>query len=169
MTLTLLGIPVIFGLSIEVYIICLIIAIATFFFCKWLFKKFVKTERRRKLTALTIALVATPLIYFGLIRLLMFWITYTPSKGFDKSQWRIDKEGRFQMAGDIINSKMLINRDTTEVKKILGDPSWRQNAINAWTYDMGLGGGGLGFLFHSLVVKFDKNRVVAVEHAEVRD
>ena len=169
MTLTLLDIPVIFGLSIEVYIVYLIIAVTTFFFCKWLFKKFIKTERTRKLTALTIALVGTPLIYLGLIRLLMFWITYTPSKDFDKSQWLIDKEGRFQMAGDIIKSKMLISRDTTEVKQILGDPTWRQNTINAWTYDMGMGGGGLGFLFHSLVVKFDNNRVVAVEHAEVRD
>jgi len=41
--------------------------------------------------------------------------------------------------------------------------------MNAWTYDMGIGGAGLGFLFHSLVKKFDNNHVVAVEHSEVRD
>ncbi len=168
MTSTFLDIPVLFGLSIEVYLICIIIAVTTFFFCKWLLKKFVKTEIR-KFTALTIAIVATPLIYLGLIRLLIFWITYTPSKDFEKSQWLTHKEERFQMAGDIIKSKMLVGKDTTEIKQILGDPTWRQDTMNAWTYDMGMGGGGLGFLFHSPVIKFDNNHVVAVEHSEVRD
>jgi hypothetical protein len=169
MNLTLLDIPVVFRLGIEVYIICIVIAVTTFFLCKWIFKNFIKTERTRKFIAVAIAVVATPLIYLGLIRLLVLGITYTPSKDFDKSRWMIEKERRFEMAGDIIRSKMLISRDTTEVKQILGDPTGRQNTINAWTYDMGMGGGGLGFLFHILVVKFENNRVVGVEHAEVRD
>lgn len=86
MTFTLLDIPQLFGLSIEVYVICFIIAATTFIVCRRMLKMFVKTDRTRKIATWSITLLATPLIYLGLIRLLMFWITYTPSRDFDKSQ-----------------------------------------------------------------------------------
>ena len=99
----------------------------------------------------------------------MFWITYTPSKDFDKAEWLKDREGRFQMAGDIIESKMLLGKDTSQVKQILGDPTRGMKNDNNFGYDMGFGGGGLGFMFHHLIVKFDNNKVVSVEHAKIRD
>ena len=170
MTLTLLDIPVFFGLSIEVYFILLIIAIPTFFFWKWVLKKFIKVDRTRKIATWTATLIGTLIIYVGLIMLFMFGMTYTPSKDFDKPEWILDKEGRFQMAGDIINSKMLIDKDTIQVKQILGDPTWGMDTTHVWTYDMGFGGGGLGFLFHHLNLKLDSNsKVVAVEHIKIRD
>lgn len=122
----------------------------------------------RKVATWAITLIATPLIYFALIRLLMFWITYTPSRDFDKVQWHKDREGRFQMAGDIIQSKMLLGKDTSQVKQILGDAVWG-NSDSTFVYDMGFGGGGLGFMFHHLIVKFENNKVVSVEHAKIRD
>jgi hypothetical protein len=175
MTFTLLDVPQLFGLSIEVYIICFIIALATFFVCRRLLKMFVKTDKTRKIATWSITLLATPLIYLGLIRLLVFWITYMPGRAFDKSQWLTDREGRFQMAGDIIKSKMLIGKDTNQIKQLLGDPTWRNDTTyqaelkNSWFYDMGMGGGGLGFMFHNLIVKFDKNKVVVVEHGKTQD
>lgn len=169
MTVILLDIPVLLGLSIEVYFILLIIAIPTFLFCKWLLNKYIKVDRTRKIATWSATLIGTPLIYVGLITLFMFGMTYTPSKDFDKSQWLKDREGRFQMAGDIIDRKILISKDTNEVKHLLGDPTWRQDAIKAWTYDMGWGGGGLGFLGHYLVLKLNNGNVVEVEHAKVRD
>lgn len=105
----------------------------------------------------------------------MFGMTYTPIKDFDKTQWLTDKESRFQMAGDIINSKMLVGKDTNQVKQILGEPTWGSNSTwrpdttNTWTYDRGMGGGGLGFMFHNLVIKFDTGKVGAVDHAKIRD
>jgi hypothetical protein len=73
------------------------------------------------------------------------------------------------MAGDIIDSKMLIGKDTNQVRQILGDATWGMNNDSSFVYDMGFGGGGLGFMFHHLVVKFDNNKVVSVEHAKIRD
>lgn len=175
MTLVLLDIPIIFGLSIEVYFILLIIAIPTFFFWRWLLKKYIKVGKTRKIATWSATLIVTPIIYVGLIMLFIFGMTYTPSKDFDKSQWLTDKEGRFQMASDIISSKMLIGKDTNQVKQMLGEPTWgsdstwRPDTVNTWSYDMGMGGGGLGFLFHNLVIKFEKEKVVAVEHSEIRD
>lgn len=170
MTLTFLDIPVIFGLSIEVYFILLIIAIPTFFFWRWLLKKYIKVDRTRKIATWSATLIGTPIIYVGLIMLFMFGMTYTPSKDFDKSQWLSDKEGRFQMAGDIIESKMLIGKDTTHVKQTLGEPTWGGDTTKVWSYDMGFGGGGLGFLFHHLNLKLDNGgKVTSVEHVKIRD
>ena len=159
-----------FGLSFEVYFICMIIAVTTFFLSKWLLKNLITSNRTRKFTGLTIAIIATPVIYLGLIRLLMFWITHTPSQSFDKTKWLTEKEDRFLMADDIIDSKMLINKDTNQVKQILGDPTWRSDTIKTWSYDMGFGGGGLGFLFHNLNVKLDnEGKVISIRHVEIRD
>ncbi len=168
MTLTLLDIPELFGLSIEVYIICLLIAVTIFFFCRWVLKKFIKIEKTKQVVTWTVTLVATPIIYLGLIQLLMFAFTYTPSRDFDKSEWLTDKEGRFQMAGDIIKSDMLIGKDTSQVKQLLGDPTWGMNN-SSFVYDMGFGSGGLGFMFHHLIIKFDSNKVISVEHGKIHD
>ena len=74
------------------------------------------------------------------------------------------------MADDIIKSKMLIGKDTNQVKQIIGEPPWRDETAKKWTYNMGCGGGGLGFLFHNLDLNLDKRGiVVSVEHIEIRD
>ena len=170
MTLNFLYIPVVFGLSMEVYLILFFIFIPTFFFWKWILKKYINVAKTRKIATWLATLIVTPFIYLGLIMIFIFWMSYTPSKNFDKSQWLTDKEERFQMADDIIESKMLIGKDTNQVKQILGEPPWRDTTAKKWTFDMGCGGGGLGFLFHNLDLNLDKKGVViSVEHIKIRD
>lgn len=170
MTLNFLYIPVIFDLSIEVYFILLFIFIPTFLFWQWMLKKYIKTDKTRKITTWLATLIMMPIIYFGLIILLTFWMSYTPSKNFDKTQWLADKKERYQMADDIIESNMLIGKDTSLVKQILGEPLWRDETAKQCTYDMGSGGGGLGFLFHNLVLNLDKKGIViSVKHIKIRD
>ena len=80
------------------------------------------------------------------------------------------KEGRFEMASDIIKSKMLIGKDTAQVKQILGEPAWGGDTTKVWTYDMGFGGSGFGSLFHNLNLQLDnKGKVISVEHIKIRD
>jgi hypothetical protein len=170
MTHKFLYIPVIFGLSIEVYLILFFIFIPTFFFWKWLLKKYIKVEKTRKIMTWLATLILLPIIYSGLIILFVFGISYTPNKNFDKTRWVTDKEERYQMADDIIRSKMLIGKDTNQAKSIIGEPPWRDEAAKKWTYSMGCGGGGLGFLFHNLDLNLDKNGIViSVEHIEIKD
>jgi len=103
----------------------------------------------------------------------MYWMTYTPSKDFMQQEWLSNKDERFQMADDIIESKMLIGKDTSQVKLILGNVDWSKNnwrtdSINTWTYDMGMGG-GFGLMFNHLCVKFEKGTVISVEHIKMAD
>ncbi len=170
MTATLLKIPAIFGLSIEVYFILLIIAIPIFFFCKWVFKKYIKVDRTRKIATWTVTLILTPILYVSLVLLFVFGIPFESKKNFDKLEWINDREGRFQMANDIIKSNILIGKDTSQVKQLLGAPTWSGDTTHVWTYDMGFGGGGLGSMFHHLNLNLDNNgKVISVEHIKIRD
>ena len=113
--------------------------------------------------------VLTPIIYVGLIGIFIYFITREPSSDFDKSKWLTDKGGRFSMGDDIVKSKILLGKDTNQVKQLLGQPTWQDSLNTSWTYDMGNGGGGLGFLFHNLSVHFDREKVVKVDHIRIKD
>lgn len=173
--ITILGIPVLFGYSIEVYLIQIAIAIPLFFFWKRIFKSKVRTNSARRIITWAVTLISTPIIYASLIWLFIYCISYWPTKGFDKKSWLTHKSTRFEMAGDLVNRKLLIALDTIQVKDLLGVPSSvnvsdsSRNNVKNWTYDMGSGGGGLGFLFHHLLIKFENGKVVAVEHVELKD
>ena len=73
------------------------------------------------------------------------------------------------MGDDIVKKNILIGKDTNQVKQLLGQPTWQDSLNTSWTYDMGMGGGGLGFLFHNLSVQFDKAKVVKVDHIRIKD
>ena len=72
------------------------------------------------------------------------------------------------MGDDIVKSKILLGKDTNQVKQLLGKPTWQDSINISWTYDMGFGG-GFGFLFHNLEINFDKNKVAKVDHIRIKD
>ncbi|MBK9718206.1 MAG: hypothetical protein IPO85_11970 [Saprospiraceae bacterium] len=99
----------------------------------------------------------------------MFTLSREPSRDFDQSKWLTNKEDRFEMADDLIKRKVLIDRDSSQIIQLLGIPLVRDSLNLNWIYDMGSGGGGLGFLFHQLRITFDKNKVIKVEHIRIPD
>ena len=146
------------------------IGIPMYFFWRWLIRRFIKDDNKSKVATWIVTLTTTPVIYSGLFCLFIFWMSYTPGKDFDKQEWLTNREGRFVMAGDIIKSKMLIGKDTVQVKQILGEPGWRGDSARLWTYHMGWGGGFIVSLYHHLNIKLDAGKkVVSVEHSEIRD
>ena len=165
----------VFGWSLQAYIICFLIALTSFFILKWLLRRFIDHGKKRTIVAVATALSLSPFIYLGLIHLMLFAFSYTPHRHFNKTDWEKYKEIRHQMAEDIINNKMLIGKDSFQVKDLLGEPDGRGNMNspekyrNSWLYEMGVGGGGLGFMFHRLIIIFDQNKIVRVEHAKIRD
>lgn len=165
----LLEIPVFFRMGIEVSFILLLISIPTYFFWRWVFRKRIVDKTKRNITSLVSTIILTPVIYLGLIGILIYLISREPSSDFDKSKWLTDREGRFAMGDDIVKKNILIGKDTNQVKQLLGQPTWQDSLNTSWTYDMGMGGGGLGFLFHNLSVQFDKAKVVKVDHIRIKD
>ena len=108
-------------MSPEVPIIILILAIPTYFICKWLMKRLkVGTEKNGKFTALIPTVIVSPVIYVGLVMIWIFSVSYYPTNDFDKSEWNSNIEERYKMSEDIIDSKMLIGKTQEEVIQTLG-------------------------------------------------
>lgn len=150
----------------------IIIAIPTFFILRWLLKKIIKIKRYRIITTWILTLLLTPLLYLGAAIILFSILFHVPSKKFDKISWRYDTGKRFQMSDDIIKSEILIGKDTTQIKDFLGDTHQKYQDSSkqlTWIYEMGEGGGGLGFLFHSLGITFKDNKAILVQHFEIKD
>ncbi len=88
---------------------------------------------------------------------------------FEKATWLANTVDRFYMADDIIESRLLIGKDTNQVKQILGDLSASEKGLSEWWYYMGAVPAGFGVSMHQLIVRFDINmKVVDVEHASTK-
>ena len=73
------------------------------------------------------------------------------------------------MVDDLIENKTLIGKDTINLRKLLGQPTSQDSLNKVWTYDLGMGGGGLGFRFHTMYVNLENGKVTKVEHIRVDD
>jgi hypothetical protein len=158
-----LNISSLFGISIEVYFILIILGIPTFYFWRWLFKKFIAVDRTRKIVTWIATIVLTPCIYVGIIALWVFSITYYPSNKFDKQKWVDDKEKRYELSNDIIESKMLLGKTKTEVRQLLGDDADNKDSIDVWTYGLGIRPELFNIDGSYLLIEFKNNHVVNVE------
>ena len=62
---------------------------------------------------------------------------YYPEDKFSKDRWFAEKEKRYELSGDIIESKMLIGKSKEEVKQLLGDDENIEEKSDYWEYDLG--------------------------------
>ena len=161
----LLDIPVFFGVSIEVYFILIVLAIPTFFIWRWLLKKFIKVDRTRKIVTWTATIIATPLIYVGLILLWFFSMSYHPSHDFDKEKWLADKEKRYEYSENIIESKMLIGKTKAQVRQLLGDEGNKDDS-DYWTFYLGFRPAFANIDPDILDIEFKDGKVVKVGQHE---
>ena len=154
-----------FGLGIEVYIINLIIAIPVFFLLRWILRKIIKNGKIQKVTTWIGTLISTPIIYIGLIILWITIMSYYPSVEFDKAKWDTDKEKRYEMSEDIIQSNMLIGLTKQEVIELLGI---EENKIesNLWYYYLGFVPRFLSIDPDVLTIKFVNGKVTEVGQHE---
>jgi hypothetical protein len=90
---------------------------------------------KRKKIRLTTVILASLLLYVILSNLFFKEITSEPHKKFDKKIWIKNKEKRYKMIDDLIESKYLINRSKNEVDEILGKPENRLNN-DIYTYKL---------------------------------
>jgi len=159
---TLLYIPTILGVSIEVYFILFVLGFPTFFLWRWLLKKFIKVDRIRKIASWVATLIATPLIYIGIIVLLFFIMSYYPTHDFDKEKWFTDEEKRYEMSDNIIESNMLIGKTKTEIQQILGD-GHNSDQSDGWYYYLGYRPGFANIDPDVLYIEFKNGKVIKVE------
>lgn len=158
----LLYLPVIFGVSIEVFFIVLFLGVPTFFIWRWLLKKVIKTNKARKIATWAATLVTAPLIYVGLFMLWVFCTSYYPSRDFEQGKWFADKEKRYELSESIIESNMLIGKTKAEVRQLLGDEG-NADGREYWSYYLGFKPGLFNIDPDVLDIEFKDGRVVRVD------
>jgi hypothetical protein len=153
-------------MSPEVPIIILILAIPTYFICKWIMKRLkVGTEKNRKFTALIPTVILSPVIYVGLVMIWIFSVSYYPTNDFDKSEWNSNIEKRYKMSEDIIASKMLIGKTQEEVIQTLG-ANFSSNNENRITYELGFVPGLFNIDPDYMEIKLENGKVISVHQYE---
>lgn len=153
----------IFGIGLDAYMIILIIGIPLFFFWRWLFKKFIIAQTKRKIITWLVTLLSAPIIYIIAVVILVFSWNYSPNHNFNKTEWRDHKDERYEYVDDIISSKMLIGKSKEDVTQLLGDSENEQNSDD-WFYDLGFTPGSIDP--DSMEIKFKNGKVNEVTRHE---
>jgi predicted PurR-regulated permease PerM len=153
-------------MSPEVPIIVLILAIPTYFICKWLMTRLkVGNKRNRKFLAIIPTVILSPLIYVGLVMIWIFSISYYPTSDFDKNEWNSNVEERFKMSENIIESEILIGKTREEVIQMLGNDFITNNESEI-TYELGNVPGLFNIDPDYLDIKLKNGKVISVDQYE---
>lgn len=153
-------------MSIEVPIIILILAIPTYFICKWIIKRLkIGNDDNRKFIAIIPTIILSPIIYFGLVMIWIFLLSYYPTNDFNQDEWSSNMEERYKMSEDIIESKMLIGKNRDEVINILGN-NYSTNNKNRLSYELGFVPGLFNIDPDYLDIKFENGIVISVNQYE---
>lgn len=146
-----------------IFIFCLIAYLVTYYFIKRKNPKY----KNKTLVSIIAAGILGPILYLVVIVVFFSILFYEPKYNFDKTKWEKYKTKRYRMVESLIDQKLLHSKDSLKVKELLGNPDFRNNDL--WTYDVGHGGGGLGFMWHHLNITFLENEVAYVKHIVWKD
>ncbi len=137
MYIHLLNIPSLFGISIEVYFIVALLATPFSFLWRKQFRKFYDSKLSLALVSCLTALVTAAVFYTALGLVVFAAVSYYPRSEFNKDRWIAEKEKRYELSGDIIESGMLIGKSKKEVKQLLGEDENIEENNDYWKYDLG--------------------------------
>ena len=155
-------------MSPEVPIIVILIAIPTFFILRFILKRFIKNKKTRNWTSIFGTIIIAPILYIGLVMAFFSYLFYEPQYDFEKERWFADKNARFKMRDDLVNSGILNGKSKSEIIELIGK-SQSNDSTEIWTYDLGMSGAGFGWQFNSLKLTFENGKVSDVKKQEIVD
>lgn len=153
----------------SVFLTILILTIVIF----GIFSMVFKNRKGRFFKSILLAVFVAPVVYFLLVFILILSTTREKSRDFDSVIWQANSKtesgtDNYEMVDDLIYSRVLIDKDSSEVRKILGSPALKDRKKKFWQYYTGTST-GFGFTDHQLVVKFANNKVIMLEHIRQQD
>lgn len=150
----------------EVPIIILILSIPVYFLTIWILKRLrLGNKKNRKFLAFIPTMILSPLLYFGLIMIWVFSVSYYPETDFNSQEWNENKEERFKMSNNIIKCEILIGKNKKEVIELLGNDFYSYNE-NHIAYDLGFVPGLLKIDPDVLDIYFENGKVIRVSQHE---
>ena len=158
----------------EVIFIVSVIALIFYLVISKFLKNNIKDNYFRIFIGLIISIMFGIIFYVFSVAGLIYFLTKEKSRDFDKKDWILLNEDiekrlhRYEMIDDLSDSRVLIDKDSIQVKELLGKPNYKNTNENVWTYEAGTGG-GFGFVDHFLEIYYKKNKVQKIEHKRIQD
>ena len=158
----------------EVIFIVSVLALIFYLVISKFLKNNIKDNYFRIFIGLIISIMFGIIFYVFSVAGLIYFLTKEKSRDFDKKDWILLNEDiekrlhRYEMIDDLIDSRVLIDKDSIQVKELLGKPNYKNTNENVWTYEAGTGG-GFGFVDHFLEIYYKKNKVQKIEHKRIQD
>ena len=158
----------------EVIFIVSVLALIFYLVISKFLKNIIKDNYFRIFIGLIISIMFGIIFYVFSVAGLIYFLTKEKSRDFDKKDWILLNEDiekrlhRYEMIDDLIDSRVLIDKDSIQVKELLGKPNYKNTNENVWTYEAGTGG-GFGFVDHFLEIYYKKNKVQKIEHKRIQD
>ena len=149
----------IFGIGLDAYLIIIIVGIPIFFIWRWIFKKVIASKRKRVIVTWLVTMFSTPLAYAIIILIWFLAGSYYPNHDFNKADWINNKDERYELSDDIVDSKILIGKTKADVKKLLGDEDNKEDSDD-WFYDLGFTPGSIDP--DSMEIEFRSGKVESV-------
>ncbi len=142
------------------FLIMLVLAVILFFLFRWTFRRF----KRRDIWAAVCAAIVSPAIYTLIILVVLFYVNSAPERVFDRDWWLNNGNKRYEMAGDIINSGMLLGKTKQEVVSLLGNDyvSNENEEAQSIGYDLGFSSESMNLPDRMLNIEFDGDKVINV-------
>lgn len=153
-----------------VFMVLLIVVAASFLLYR-AYKYYITGNVLGKLTA------AFSLVGIYLLAVTSFFtiVMHEPELDFNAAEWNHNVMDRHLMGKNLLESKLLLNKDSNKILQILGQPmpaannNYHIHTDSIWDYDMGSGSAGFGFEFHTLRLTFENGKVVGVQHHTMID
>ncbi len=160
----LLRIPLFLGVSLEVYGIVIVFSIPFFFVWRSIFRKYIKSKFLIRFVSWAAAFPTAFIVYGALIVAWFAVVSYYPKREFNRNEWFADKENRYELSHNIIESEILLGKTKVEIIQLLGDENDVEN--NHWEYYLGFIPSIGGIDPDVLDVYFQDGKVVKVEQHE---
>lgn len=152
-----------------------IIGCFIFLILYWLLHKLIASRILMISFASILSISLTPILYKLTVIALFtgLFYEYHPERNFSEESWKENVINRHEMRNDILAKDRFLGKTKEEITVILGRPNscyvTNKNSMEIWRFDMGRKGHGLGWKFYSLVLKFEKSKVLEVESEEIID
>ena len=124
----------------EVIFIVSVIALIFYLVISKFLKNNIKDNYFRIFIGLIISIMFGIIFYVFSVAGLIYFLTKEKSRDFDKKDWILLNEDiekrlhRYEMIDDLIDSRVLIDKDSIQVKELLGKPNYKNTNENVWTY-----------------------------------
>ncbi|UJH92651.1 hypothetical protein LZ575_09375 [Antarcticibacterium sp. 1MA-6-2] len=153
----------------------LILGSVIFYFIYRVLSRWYKNGKIKILLTTLSTLILTPFIYNLIILTILafFFYEYHPTREFNKRSWSENIHDRHEMFTNLVQSDTLIGRTKNEIFNLLGEPynpfDLEKDTSSIWNYNLGREGHGIGWKFHSMIIKFKNSKVESIKKWEAID